>query len=54
MREEIIQYERKISKVGRSSWMLIIDKSRLERLGYQPGDTLEKIVITAQKPKRKE
>ena len=53
MKEEIVQHERKIGKVGRSSWMLIIDKKRLEKLGYNPGDILEKIVITAEKQKEK-
>ena len=53
MNEEIIQYERRIGKVGRSSWMLIISKDRLEKLGYKPGDILEKIVITAKKQRTK-
>ena len=46
MKEEIIQYERTISKVGKYSWMLVIDKKRLQTLGYMPGDTIEKVVLT--------
>lgn len=49
MKEKIIQYERKISKVGRSSWMIIIDKARLEKLGYKPGDTIDEVLLTVKK-----
>lgn len=42
---KVKQYSKKISAVGRSSWMIILDKKPLEKRGIKLGDTIDEVTL---------